>query len=612
MPPYRILYLDAYDSFSNNIIALLKETLPVSVECIRIDDPRFVFNDDAFQNFLNKFDAVVAGPGPGHPGNPADVGLIGKLWEVSFDRPIPVLGICLGFQSLALNYGAWVEGLKEPRHGLVRPIMHRDISIFAGLSELEATQYHSLHVRLSSNDHETTGSGRFISTSTCPKLDPLAWDLNDLNNGPILMGVRHVSKPLWGVQFHPESICSQKGRQLVENWWRQVISFHAFQHHDVAHSPRDSGRASMEADQVLAKSPDRVVQWEAVEIGSNLQTSAIAEKLWADDTSQPIFLESGVRGGKPINPETGQFSIIGLTEKDSLNIRWSAARKELVLSSCNDVSGVRPATISQAFEVLENITEQHRAHGGLSGVPFWGGLVGFISYEAGLQTINVMPRSESRPDISFVMVERSVVIDHNTHTAYVQSIRANDDNWLRATQRTITLISEMTKVNKVPVKPRSKPRALVSGPDQVTYCQQVGKCQDLLRAGESYELCLTDQTLIHNATPAWSLYQNLRIANPAPFGSYMRLGGDESGNGVTVLSSSPERFLSWSREGICQFRPIKGTVKKSPDISRAQAEALLASEKERAENLMIVDLIRHDLHGIEGYACSFSPAPATS
>jgi anthranilate/para-aminobenzoate synthase component I len=70
---------------------------------------------------------------------------------------------------------------------------------------------------------------------------------------------------------------------------------------------------------------------------------------------------------------------------------------------------------------------------------------------------------------------------------------------------------------------------------------------------------------------------------------------------IKVVGSSPERFLSWTREGTCQFRPIKGTVKKSPTTTRAMAEEALKTPKEQAENLMIVDLIRHDLSGVHGY-----------
>ena len=101
---------------------------------------------------------------------------------------------------------------------------------------------------------------------------------------------------------------------------------------------------------------------------------------------------------------------------------------------------------------------------------------------------------------------------------------------------------------------------------------------------------------------SFELYQRLRRSNPAPFGAYLRLKEEESKkqNTLTILSSSPERFLSWSRAGKCQFRPIKGTVEKKAGLTRKQAEELLNCDKERAENLMIVDLIRHDLHGVVG------------
>ena len=163
-------------------------------------------------------------------------------------------------------------------------------------------------------------------------------------------------------------------------------------------------------------------------------------------------------------------------------------------------------------------------------------------------------------------------------------------------------------------------------------------CREKIRWGLSYELCLTDQTVMTipslndssvyedcddrhplrfkrsmwNASPVeWSMYLRLRNINPAPFSAYVRLGP------LTLLSTSPERFMSWDRphgdiddDGNsaivqnCQFRPIKGTVKKSnPDgtrLSLEEATKLLGTTKERAENLMIVDLIRHDLHGVLG------------
>jgi para-aminobenzoate synthetase len=143
-------------------------------------------------------------------------------------------------------------------------------------------------------------------------------------------------------------------------------------------------------------------------------------------------------------------------------------------------------------------------------------------------------------------------------------------------------------------------------PLQDAYKAKVEQCKERIREGQSYELCLTDQTIIKRHTlgsdtveQGRQLYRKLRQQNPAPFAAMLCLPcGHET---VQILSSSPERFLNWTRTGHCQFRPIKGTVKKSPSMTRAKAEAILKSEKEQAENLMIVDLIRHDLHGVLDY-----------
>ena len=102
-----ILYIDAYDSFANNIVALVHTSIPGSqVQVIKHDDPRFFRKDPAiFSRFLNGFDAVVAGPGPGHPCRDNDVGIIRQLWTLHGSDALPVLGICLGFQSLCAALG---------------------------------------------------------------------------------------------------------------------------------------------------------------------------------------------------------------------------------------------------------------------------------------------------------------------------------------------------------------------------------------------------------------------------------------------------------------------------------------------------------------------------
>lgn len=211
--PPRILFIDAFDSFTNNVIGLLEQSIQAHVTVVRINNQKFA---DGLESFLPAFDAVVIGPGPGNPANPQDVGFIDRLWNLSDELTLPVLGICLGHQSLCLNHGAKVTRLSEPRHGIVSKIVHNGSDIFEGVGELSATQYHSLQVDLGH-----PGDNVFWDpTTACPSICPLAWGPKDRGR-PVLMGVRHTEKPFWSVQFHPESICTtRKGAQtIVSNWW---------------------------------------------------------------------------------------------------------------------------------------------------------------------------------------------------------------------------------------------------------------------------------------------------------------------------------------------------------------------------------------------------------
>ena len=112
-----------------------------------------------------------------------------------------------------------------------------------------------------------------------------------------------------------------------------------------------------------------------------------------------------------------------------------------------------------------------------------------------------------------------------------------------------------------------------------------------LTAGESYEVCLTDQLSTTASPEPFALYRLLRRRNPAPFAAFLKLGD------VAVLSSSPERFLSVDRDRRVQARPIKGTAARSadPGLDEARRSELLHDEKTFAEHLMIVDLLRNDL-----------------
>jgi para-aminobenzoate synthetase len=191
IPKPLILFIDAYDSFSNNIISLLETTLDASVRTIKIDNPALA-SDAALHEELRHYAAVVCGPGPGHPEKGEDVGIMRRIWRLSDEELVPVLGICLGFQSLCLEFGGDVKRLKGPQHGMIRRITHigesagkEQQSIFAGVGDIKATLYQSLYADIGQDDivGDMWESRKWNITGKCPQLLPLAW----VESSPILV-----------------------------------------------------------------------------------------------------------------------------------------------------------------------------------------------------------------------------------------------------------------------------------------------------------------------------------------------------------------------------------------------------------------------------------------
>ncbi|CAI6340029.1 unnamed protein product [Periconia digitata] len=677
--PPKILYIDAHDSFANNIIGLLTTHLHAHVTRLPITSPSLT-SLPTLKRTIRSYDAVVVGPGPGHPDIAADVGCIPLLWELDSEDQIPVLGVCLGFQSLCLAYGASVERLKRARHGIVARVIHRGGEgmgggIFDGVGEgLEATMYHSLHVDLyrsksvrrngdeKEKDAEIGGEIFWEPTETCPELQPLAWDVTDVAaNGPVLMAVRHKSRPFWGVQFHPESICTNEGgRKMVLNWWacaekwleqrggRRMTREMKFREDEgvgektvrfasslldgcsPGDSPTSNSPRSHLASLLRSANEDdgTTLRWRQYSLSPEITPTVLVEAL-GQRREEYVLLDSQ-------NHPSGRYSILGLTVPDkTMRVTYKVSNKTLqygfnksntrtmqidsidevwpmlqeALSLCDPRGrGMGSSRASSNRSSSSSIELHHDADAELpADSPFWGGFMGYISYEAGLETIDVTPHaySETIPDINFAFMHRSIVIDHKTSCVYIQSLLPEDWTWITDTGRILDDLSNRTELaakdmslasaRDNEILDRSLRTAQIHRPSEPTYRDKVLRCQEYLATGDSYELCLTDSTAIHSpGIDDWTLYKRLRLNNKAPFGAFLRLSG------VSIVGSSPERFLSWSRTGACQFRPIKGTVKKSASVTREKAHEILRSSKERAENLMIVDLIRHDLSGVIG------------
>ena len=189
MPGHRVLVIDSYDSFVYNLVQYLGE---LGVE------PIVVRNDDLTVDEAVALapDAVLLSPGPGRP---EDAGIICAAIPAFAERRIPVLGVCLGHQAIGHVYGATVERAPVLMHGKTSNIIHRGVGVFAGLpSPLTATRYHSL----------------VLAPATVPDVLEVTATTDD----GIVMGVRHRELPIEGVQFHPESILTAAGHELLRNF----------------------------------------------------------------------------------------------------------------------------------------------------------------------------------------------------------------------------------------------------------------------------------------------------------------------------------------------------------------------------------------------------------
>ncbi|WP_041340174.1 aminodeoxychorismate/anthranilate synthase component II [Marinobacter similis] len=191
-----LLMIDNYDSFTYNVVQYLAE-LGTDVQVYRNDEIT-VEQIEALQP-----ERIVVSPGPCTP-NEAGVSMAAIR---HFAGKLPILGICLGHQAIGQVYGGDVIRAGRVMHGKVSPVFHQDTGVFRGLNNpLQATRYHSL----------------VIDQNTLPDcLEVTAWTRNDDGSIEEIMGVRHKTLPIEGVQFHPESIMTEQGHELLRNFLRR-------------------------------------------------------------------------------------------------------------------------------------------------------------------------------------------------------------------------------------------------------------------------------------------------------------------------------------------------------------------------------------------------------
>ncbi|MBN9140390.1 MAG: aminodeoxychorismate/anthranilate synthase component II [Micrococcales bacterium] len=187
----RVLVVDNYDSFVYTLAGYLVQ-LGAEIEVVRNDD--FTAADAAER--IAAYDAVLLSPGPG---TPAEAGVSIPVVRAAIEAGSPLLGVCLGHQAIAEALGATVTHADELMHGKTSLIRHDDSAFFDGVPQpFRATRYHSLAV----------------VDSTVPEV----LEVTARTDGGVIMGLRHREAPVFGVQFHPESVLTEGGYRMLGNW----------------------------------------------------------------------------------------------------------------------------------------------------------------------------------------------------------------------------------------------------------------------------------------------------------------------------------------------------------------------------------------------------------
>jgi para-aminobenzoate synthetase len=530
----RTLLIDNHDSFTYNLFRLLAE--------VNGREPLVVRNDEASWSQLDRldFDNVVISPGPGRPERAEDFGLCADAIR-HCERPL--LGVCLGLQGIGWLEGGEVHRAPEPMHGRIASIEHDGTGLFAGIpSPFRAVRYHSLALA-----------------------PPLPASLRETARSEgVPMAAEHRSRPQWGVQFHPESIATEHGKRLIANF------------RDLTPSPGASVAFVSHRDTKATLGSLTNLRVRRLDMFPDPEATFVS---FYGQSEHAFWLDSSRPG------ERARFSFIG----DA-----SGSLAEVVTNE-----SARPESI---FAHLERRTTELRPKA-IPNLPFEFdcGFVGYFGYEMKAECGYGEGHPSEHSDAAFVFADRVIAFDHEEEQTYLLCLhKAGDEEgaeaWLDATAARLAASGTGGEAGEGPTcnvgpSSASPPRTLSLARSRERYLKDVETCLDRLHEGDSYEICLTNQLQVELDVDPLDLFRQLRRVNPAPFASYLRFGD------LAVLSSSPERFLSVSRNREAEARPIKGTSRRgsTPEEDAQLAAALAADEKNQAENLMIVDLLRNDL-----------------
>jgi para-aminobenzoate synthetase len=553
----RTLLVDNHDSYTYNVFHLLAG--------VSGEEPIVVDNDAVSWRALERwdFDAIVLSPGPGTPRRWHDFCVCDDILRYS---EIPVLGICLGHQGLGNVLEGEVRSAPEAMHGRLSQIFHEGAGLFAGIPQgFPVVRYHSLAI---------TGMG--------PDGNVCAW----ADDG-VVMGIEHRGRPMWGVQFHPESIATEHGARLVENFYSLA---------------RERKKPSRQATKRPARAPRRALSAPASAasetrlliraIPGEPSTETVFERLFAAE-EHAFWLDSA-----DAPTRLAQSSYLGTSAGAERCVLEYDVEEGAVRVHGSDGVAIERASI---FDVLDRELARRSIAAPDEAPNLLGGFVGYLGYECKADCGSSNVHRSDVPDAVLMLANRLVAVDHVQRRTHLVAVCAGGEDseaerWLDEAEAAVREVladppAAPSSADPAFGEPGGEHVRFQCGRGREQYLADILRSQAELAAGESYEICLTDQISTTASPDPFDLYRNLRRTNPAPFAAYLRLGE------VAVVSSSPERFLSVDRQRRVEARPIKGTTPRSADpVEDAALKATLTDdEKTYAEHLMIVDLLRNDL-----------------
>jgi para-aminobenzoate synthetase len=730
----RLLIIDHHDSYTHNLLISLLDAVagPDDNDYKNVDrrkkmsaelvartlilshsDPLWQDEEAARKHLLPYFDAVLLSPGPGRPDVEQDFGasnrylrrMIGTQDETGI---LPTLGVCLGHQGIALAAGGALRPAKYLRHGLTSSLLVTSnddgvrwpaIVNRCNVVPPSVTTYNSLVVDESTLSEEIVvtafaNDGPIESTSAVPL-------------ERVVMGLQHRRLPLWGVQFHPESIASQGGHTIMRNFLDACSTFWSSQFHEAVRSQarRDSlgipqwlraRRGNLMVDAWLCNTLTPKVHLKRLHIScqkigkvSRAQTAHIFRSAFQSEEGEsnaPVVWLDSARPG-------GTHSRYSFMSRPSWIIRYEVQSKVMTIEAedkCvvmpSDTTPRRTPGIDDKYGLptpepsRTNSPEMEMGQGGMAvnsfferfdriqnalhastdydtadaaQVPFKAGFVGYFGYELKEESLTALRKgvhtissgSSNYPSAWFGFCDQVLAFDHATDECFAlgaideEPNRPWQDSQMTATVRSLAclgakvgttakrfarwadhvrrkidesqneILLSITRPNLPNLTPRDSADA---------YKAKVQRARQLIAEGESYELCLTTKfsgrLTMEQSRDHLAVYESLRRRNPAPFAAFLRLGRD-----VSICCSSPEKFIGIDGHGEVEMKPIKGTVARAGHAAGEAAllhkmrtgdadalrwadsederrrAALQCDAKERAENLMIVDLIRRDL-----------------